>query len=70
MTDRQMLRLVHAIVVAGRRAKKLGCPQLTRALDTAGYYAGLKLGESLAASRAPSVDGENADRAAKRENST
>lgn len=55
MTERELLRLVHAIVLAKRRAKKAGCRRLDRALDDAGYYAGKKLGEKIAECR---VDGE------------
>jgi hypothetical protein len=47
MTERELLRLVHSIVLAGRRAKKLRCHKLDRALDDAGYYAGLELGRLL-----------------------
>jgi hypothetical protein len=47
MTERELLRLVHSIVLAGRRAKKVGCHKLTKALDDAGYYAGMELGKLL-----------------------
>jgi hypothetical protein len=56
MTERELLRLVHSIVLAGRRAKKVGCHKLTRALDDAGFYAGMELGKLLKRS------GEQADK--------
>jgi hypothetical protein len=51
MTEREMLLLIRSIVLARRRAQPLGYTPLTRALDNAGYYAGLKLGEKLATER-------------------
>jgi hypothetical protein len=47
LSERDLLRLIRSIVLAGRRAKKAGSSKLTRALDDAGYYAGLELGRLL-----------------------
>jgi len=60
MTQGQILRLIHSIVLAQRRAKRLRCAKLTRALDDAGYYAGRELGARLAAERHV-ADGETTD---------
>lgn len=49
MTERQLLRLVHSIVLAQRRAKGLRCAKLTNALDHAAYYAGRELGAMITA---------------------
>jgi hypothetical protein len=62
MTERQLLRLTQAIILIGRRAKCLHSQPLTRALDIAGYYAGLELGKMLAAERERDALGEEQSR--------
>jgi hypothetical protein len=60
LSERDLLRLIRGIVLAGRRAKKAGSSKLTRALDDAGYYAGLELGRLLKQSaRAHAEEGQH-----------
>jgi hypothetical protein len=58
MTNRELLRLVRSIVLLKRRTRKIDCRKLSMALDTAGYYAGLMLGQKLMEEREWRSDGE------------
>ena len=61
-TERELLHLVRCIALLKRRASRVDCYKLAKAIDAAGYYAGLMLGKKIMEVREPLTVGDKAIR--------